>query len=78
MDDKIVSQLVDHLKWIWGEKSYLYQNEFKEQFGERRIQKTEKLGPKNWDKNLMWSLCTRLYYIILYYTSKETPGSMKA
>lgn len=77
MDDKIVSQLVDHLKWIWGEKSYLYQNEFKEQFGERRIQKTE-LGPKNWDKNLMWSLCTRLYYIILYYISKETPGSMKA
>lgn len=71
MDDKIVSQLVDHLKWIWGEKSYLYQNEFKEQFGERRIQKTEKT-------RTIWSLCTRLYYIILYYTSKETPGSMKA
>lgn len=43
MDDKIISQLVDHLKWIWDEKSYLYQNEFKEQFGERGIQ------AENWE-----------------------------
>lgn len=52
MDDKIVSQLVDHLKWIWGEKSYLYQNEFKEQFGERRIQKTEKTRTKKLGQEL--------------------------
>lgn len=78
MDNKIVSQLVDHLKWIWGEKSYLYQNEFKEHLVRGEFRKLRKLGPKNWDKNLMWSLCTRLYYIILYYISKETPGSMKA
>lgn len=65
MDDKIVSQLVDHLKWIWGEKSYLYQNEFKEQFGERRIQKTEKTRTKKLGQELN---VISLHKIILYYT----------